>query len=165
MLACIPTNGSAGLKDTICNHFGSAPYFTLYDSDEDKVEIVQNRNVQHSHGTCHPMNQLTRYHLDCVVCSGMGRRAIEALSFEGIKVYQAPSERVSDAVDKLKGGGLSEMDAKTACRGHGQKGGFTHGLAAGRGAGRGQRGAGQGRGDRQGLGRSDGFTGRRGRNE
>jgi predicted Fe-Mo cluster-binding NifX family protein len=138
MLACIPTNGNAGLGDTVCDHFGSAPYFTLYNSDDDNLEIIENRNAHHSHGTCHPLNHLTRYRLNGVICAGMGRRAIEALSVEGIKVYRAPSRYVGEVVAKLKTGELTEMDARTACRGHGQKGAPVLGPSEGRGAGYGQ---------------------------
>jgi predicted Fe-Mo cluster-binding NifX family protein len=120
MLACIPTKGNAGLEDTVFEHFGSAPYFTLYDSNSDEVKIVENRNAHHSHGTCHPMVQLARHRIDCVVCSGMGMRAINALNAEGIRVYQADSGSVGQVIGKIKEGSLPEIDPRTACRGHGQ---------------------------------------------
>jgi predicted Fe-Mo cluster-binding NifX family protein len=85
MLTCIPTKGPDGLDDTISDHFGSAPFFTIYDTDSDQITIVENRNAHHDHGTCHPMNQLAKHDIDCVACVGMGRRAIEALNSEGIK--------------------------------------------------------------------------------
>lgn len=157
MLACIPTKGNAGLEDTVHDHFGSAPYFTLYDSESDKITVLENRNAHHSHGTCHPMNQLARYHIGCVVCSGMGRRAIEALNSEGIKIYQANVEKVSQVVEALKAGGLTEMDPATACHGHGQMMAGRHGQAAGpfRDSMRGS-GFGQGRGPSGGFGRKRG---------
>lgn len=143
MLACIPTNGDTGLEDTVSDHFGSARYFTLYDSQTGELKTVKNRNAHHSHGTCHPMNQLAKYHIDCVVCSGMGRRAIEALSMEGIKVYEAHSKSVGQIVNKIKANELTEIDPAKACRGHGQRAGFIHGsrtFGPGRGAGFGQAG-------------------------
>jgi predicted Fe-Mo cluster-binding NifX family protein len=138
----------------VFEHFGSAPYFTLYDSANDEVKVVQNRNSHHSHGTCHPMAQLARHKIDCVVCSGMGMRAINALNAEGVKVYQAASGTVGEVIGKIKGGDLPEMDPRTACRGHGQTGGCGHGQAAveDRDHGR-QRGAGHGQGGRKGRGR------------
>ena len=143
MLVCVPTNGNAGLQDTVSDHFGSAPFFTLYDSATEKLEIVENRNAHHDHGTCHPMNQLTKYHIESVVCYGMGRRAIEALSVEGIKVYQSKSEKVEQIIEEIKTGNLAEIDPAKACRGHGQGVGFLHGAPnpePGRGAGFGQAG-------------------------
>lgn len=150
MLACIPTNGSAGLEDTVSDHFGSASSFTLFDSETGEVTVLENRNAHHSHGTCHPMIQLARYKIDCIVCSGMGRRAIEALTSEGIKIYQSESDKVSEAVEKIREGNLTEIDPAKACRGHGQSAGIAggeSGPAHGRGAGFGQGGCrSQGRG-------------------
>jgi predicted Fe-Mo cluster-binding NifX family protein len=129
MLACIPTRGNAGREDTVFDHFGSAPYFTLYNSETDEVTVLENRNEHHSHGTCHPMAQLTRYRINCVICSGMGRRAIEVLNSEGIKIYHSPSSSVGEIIAKLKTEDLVEMDPLTACRGHGQG----HGMGMGHG--------------------------------
>jgi len=143
MLVCIPTNGNAGREDTVSDHFGSAAYFTLYDSASNELKTVENRNAHHSHGTCHPMNQLMKYHIDCVVCSGMGRRAIEALSTEGIKVYQSGAETVGQIIEEINAGNMTEIDPAKACRGHGQISGITQAdldSVPGRGAGFGQRG-------------------------
>ena len=35
MLACIPTKGKNGIEDKVSDHFGSAPYFTLFDTDSE----------------------------------------------------------------------------------------------------------------------------------
>lgn len=147
MLVCIPTNGNTGLEDAVCNHFGSAGFFTLYDSDTGELNIIENRNAHHDHGTCHPMNQLAKHHIDCVVCSGMGRRAIEALNSEGIEIYKSNSVKVGEVIEQIKSGDLEKMDPAKACRGHGQKAGFAHGGDFGPVAGQGiLRGSGYGRG-------------------
>jgi predicted Fe-Mo cluster-binding NifX family protein len=143
MLACIPTNGNAGLDDTVNEHFGSTPYFTLYDTETDELKVVENRNSHHSHGTCHPINQLMKYRIDCIVCAGMGRRAIEALSTEGIKVYRSDTPGVRTLIDKIKAEELNEIYPAKACRGHGQRAGLTTDVAGaeqGRGAGHGRGG-------------------------
>jgi predicted Fe-Mo cluster-binding NifX family protein len=67
------------------------------------------------------MNQLARYNIDCVVCTGMGRRAIEALNSEGIKIYEVNVTEVQKVVDKLETNSLIEMDPLRACHGHGQR--------------------------------------------
>ena len=147
-MACIPTQGNRGVDDTVFDHFGSAPFFTLYDSATGQTEVLDNRNAHHSHGTCHPLNQLAKYHIDCVVCAGMGRRAIEALGAEGIRVYQSPVTTVGKIIEKLKADQLSLIDPTKACRGHGQQGGCGHqtGPEPGRGGGFGQNGGGRGQG-------------------
>jgi hypothetical protein len=122
------------------------------------------------------MNQLGRYRVDCIVCGGMGRRAIEALGAEGVKVYMADGKTVLETVEKMKSSGLAEIDPAKACRGHGQQpGGCAHGpftaddvraqpgrgagfgLGAGRDSGFTQAGGfGQGSGPGQGGGRGQG---------
>jgi predicted Fe-Mo cluster-binding NifX family protein len=158
MLACIPTRGNAGLEDAVSDHFGSTPFFTLYDTETDELTVIPNRNAHHDHGTCHPMNQLAKYHINCVVCSGMGRRAIEALNTEGITVYQSEPTIVGEVVKKIKAGSLTEIDPAKACRGHGQRFGSieeVHGVTQGRGAGYGGcRRQGQDSGGRHGRGRN-----------
>lgn len=127
MLACIPTKGDAGLNDTVNDHFGSAACFTLINTDTDEITVLNNSNAQHVHGNCHPLNQLAKYNIDCIVCKGMGRRAIEALNREGIKIYQAKTDNIQEVVSLIKSGGLSEIDPATACMGHGQgKSGCAH---------------------------------------
>ncbi len=153
MLLCIPTNGDAGLEDTVCDHFGSASFFTMYNSETEEVSVIKNRNAHHSHGTCHPMNQLASYKIDGVVCGGMGRRAIEALNSEGVKIYQADSRQVRQVIDQIKSGTLVEMDPSKACRGHGQKGiDLQAGLHRHGAGGAGGRGSGSGPGGRHGHG-------------
>ena len=159
MLACIPTKGNAGLQDAVSDHFGSTPFFTLCDTDTNEVTVVENRNAHHDHGTCHPMNQLAKHKIDCVVCGGMGRRAVEALSTEGVKVYLAKSATVQEIVEKIKAGDLAEIDPAKACRGHGQQGGGCAHVTAtlpetGRGSGHGQ-GPGRGLGAKRGKGQPD----------
>ncbi len=162
MLACIPTNGDAGLKDTVSEHFGSAAFFTLYNTDTEELTIVSNRNAHHDHGTCHPMNHLAKYKIDCVVCGGMGRRAVEALNSEGIKIYQSGPGAVEELIGLIKAGTLQEIDPAKACRGHGQGGGCSHGQSTG-----GLTGleGGRGSGHQQGLGGRHGRNGGGGKNQ
>ena len=136
MLVCIPTNGNAGMNESLSDHFGSAAYFTLYDKDSGEIQAVKNRNESHAHGTCHPMTQLARYHIDSIICSGIGRRAIEMLKKDGITVYQSDKKTVGEVVEQIKNNDLAEIDPATACKGHGQRQGFIHGpnTAAGPGS-------------------------------
>jgi len=143
MLVCIPTDGQVGVGDRVHEHFGSASSFTLYDSETDEVKVVENRNAHHSHGTCHPINQLAHHKIDCVVCAGMGRRAVEALNAEGIRICLAAGKMVDDVINQVKRDELSDIDPAKACRGHGQKAarsglGLSGGPSDGRGSGWGQ---------------------------
>jgi predicted Fe-Mo cluster-binding NifX family protein len=161
MLACIPTNGNAGLADTVSDHFGSAPYFTLVDSETGEVTVIENRDHHHRHGMCQPLAQLAGHNIDCVVCSGMGRRAVGGLKKAGIKVYNAGGENVGQVIDKIKSGELVEMSPADACRGHGSGAGHGHGRGQGCGhAGSGRAAGGQRQGQSRGQGGSGGGQGR-----
>jgi predicted Fe-Mo cluster-binding NifX family protein len=78
MKICIPTETDAGKKAKVYGHFGSAPYFTIYDTEKDDCETVDNSNQHHIHGTCHPVGALDSQRIDAVVCAGMGARRTEA---------------------------------------------------------------------------------------
>lgn len=119
MKICIPTTGNKGLTEKVYEHFGSAPFFTLVDTENSTVEVIDNTNQHHSHGACHPMQSLSGKGVTAVVTGGMGRRAIEMLNAGGVKVYRAAGETVDAVVKEYKNGGLQELSPDTACAGHG----------------------------------------------
>ena len=110
MLVCIPSNGADVDHDTVCRHFGSAPYFTLFDNEKDSIEVIENTNAHHSHGQCHPMSQLDPYHIDGVVCTGLGRRAAENLQQQGITIYRAKAGVIRNTIDQARENKLVAID-------------------------------------------------------
>lgn len=118
MKICIPTLGEKGLDEQVSEHFGSAPYFTIVDLNSNGVEIFNNGNQHHSHGGCHPMQFLNGKGIDSVVCGGMGRRAVELLNSDGIKVYLGNGNTVKTIVEEYKQGNLKELTVDCACGGH-----------------------------------------------
>lgn len=119
MRICIPTETDTGLKAQVHAHFGSAAYFTIYDTDREHIEIVGNANMHHSHGTCQPMNALGEKKIDVVVCQGMGSRAIQGLNNAGIKAYRVEDGTVSEIIRQFKLGSLQEITPENACSQHG----------------------------------------------
>jgi predicted Fe-Mo cluster-binding NifX family protein len=118
MRTCIPTDGDAGLEDRICDHFGSAPWFTIVDLESGEVTLLPNAKEAHEHGSCRPLDRLAGTGIESMVVRGMGRRAILSLSQAGIRVYRAETSSVREVVDALKAGRLPPMDADSACQGH-----------------------------------------------
>lgn len=119
MRLCIPTETNEGRNSQVYGHFGSAPYFTIYDTDKDSVEVVANNNQHHSHGTCHPMGVLNGKKINAVVCGGMGARAVQLLNDAGIKAYRADASTVEEIIKKLKDKKLEEITVENACAQHG----------------------------------------------
>ena len=118
MRICIPTETNEGKTAKTYGHFGSAPYFTIVDTEKDTVEIINNANQHHSHGMCQPMNALIGKKIDAVVTGGMGGRAVQKLNEGGIKAYRAIQGTVADIVNQFIKGGLEEITVTNACAQH-----------------------------------------------
>ena len=119
MKLCIPTETNEGKSAEVYGHFGSAPYFTIVDTEKDSVEIINNDNQHHSHGMCQPMNALVGKKIGAVVTGGMGGRAIQKLNEGGIKAYRTIPRTVTDIVSQFTKGGLEEITVQNACTQHG----------------------------------------------
>ena len=119
MRICIPTENKEGLNAKVHGHFGSAKYFTIYDTEKDTTTIIDNTNAHHSHGTCHPIGVLGTGSIDVVVCQGMGMRAVQKLNEANIKAYKAVAGNVSEIVKKYKDNELEELTVQNACAQHG----------------------------------------------
>ena len=118
MRICIPTENSSGTSANVYGHFGSAPYFTIYDTDKNTFEVIANPNEHHAHGTCHPMMTLREKNIDVVVCGGMGARAVQNLNKEGIKVYRATAGIVEEIIIQYEQGRFEEITIENACSQH-----------------------------------------------
>jgi len=118
MRICIPTTNDKGRLSELSDHFGSAPSFVIYDSDANTFQTVANSNAEHEHGTCHPMSNLHGLGIDAIVCKGIGRRALQRLHENGIKVYRADVHSVDEVARSLGQAKLEEISAQDACHGH-----------------------------------------------
>ena len=115
MRIAIPTH-SGGLDDLICEHFGRAPTFTIYDTETGEVEVIENR-TEHFGGFGRPPELLRSLGVDVVICCGMGVKAIALFKSYGIGVYVAPNGmRVRDAIERFLNGMLVEADESFGCR-------------------------------------------------
>jgi predicted Fe-Mo cluster-binding NifX family protein len=119
MRICIPTVTELGKAALVSGHFGSSPYFTVYDTATETVEVVENPDQHHAHGMCHPMSLLADKDIDMVVCGGMGARAIQKLNEGGIRVFRAVPGTVQELVAQQAQGRLEEMTPEDACQRHG----------------------------------------------
>jgi len=119
MRICIPTEDEAGLEATVCGHFGSAPLFSLLDTETAVVETLDNGNQHHVHGRCAPVEQLTGLGFDAVVVRGMGRNALARLSAAGIDVLITTGTTLREVLEEAKTGRLQRLDPESACHGHG----------------------------------------------
>jgi predicted Fe-Mo cluster-binding NifX family protein len=119
MRICIPTATAEGIKATAYEHFGSAPYFTIYDTAAKTAEVVGNGDQHHAHGMCHPLAMLEGRRIEAVVVAGIGARALQRLNEGGIRVYRTIPGTVEEISGKLETGELEEMTLENSCAGHG----------------------------------------------
>lgn len=118
MKICIPIIENDGLKSKVSAHFGSAPYFLIYDTGKEAFEVIDNNDSHHMHGMCHPLKTLDNKGINAVACAGMGARAVSKLNEDSIKAYRASAETVEELIKKFKEGELEEITVDTACIDH-----------------------------------------------
>jgi len=118
MKICIPTINAREQFSEVCEHFGSAPYFTIFDFTEDAYETVNNSDYDNRHGRCHPIENLKDRGIDCVVCEGLGRMALKKIKYSGNKVFRTDQSTVNDIVEDFSDIKLEEIDPENACRTH-----------------------------------------------
>ena len=146
MNICIPSQDDRGLESEVHDHFGSAPWFTIVNTENDQAKPVRNPSCHQSVGSCHHIDMLRAKNVAVVVSSGMGRRAWSSLSEAGITVLAAPAWGVKEIMAAVKEGDAPPLALESACSGgHEHHDGHGHGHGLGRGLGQG-RGHGHGHG-------------------
>jgi predicted Fe-Mo cluster-binding NifX family protein len=118
MKLCIPTTTKDGQNALVHEHFGSAPFFTIYDAATRATEVIDNFNEHHAHGMCQPLAALTGRNIDAIVCGGMGARAVQKFNEASIKVYRAVPGTVSDIARFFSEGDLEEITLANSCAHH-----------------------------------------------
>jgi len=119
MKICIPTLTAGGKDANVSEHFGSSPFFTIYDSANGAITATENSNQHHAHGTCHPVSALGETKVDAVICRGMGARAVQGLRQAGIRVYYCDAGTAGEALKHFEEKTLTELSSEGSCGGHG----------------------------------------------
>lgn len=119
MRICIPTENNKGLQSTVYGHFGSAPYFIIYDTENKIIEVINNNNDHHEHGQCNPLAALSDKNIDMLVTGGIGSRALQRLNSVGIKAFRAINEKtVLEVISRFSQNELPEITLNEACSHH-----------------------------------------------
>lgn len=125
MKIAFPTKENLGLESPIFNHFGSAPFFIVVDSETGKLDIIHNHDLNHQHGNCQPLVALGGTKVDAIVVGGIGGGALKKLMNEGITVFRAAEGTVSENMALYKSDKLPQFTMDQTCMGHG------HGIMGG----------------------------------
>uniref|UniRef100_A0A7C3REM6 Dinitrogenase iron-molybdenum cofactor biosynthesis protein n=1 Tax=Archaeoglobus fulgidus TaxID=2234 RepID=A0A7C3REM6_ARCFL len=105
------------MDDYVCEHFGKAESYTIYDTETGELRILRNTS-EHFGGVGHPPELIKSAGADVVICGGMGARAIAMFKSFGIKVYMGASGKVRDAIEQFRAGKLVEADEAMGCTNH-----------------------------------------------
>jgi len=106
MLVAVPTLGTKGMRDNVCDIFAKAPAFTfinIVDGEVKEVRVEENKASALKHGTGPiVMKNLKDKGVDMVIVSEVGPGAKTLLELSEIRIFMVESGmKVSGAVDKL----------------------------------------------------------------
>ncbi|MBU0970599.1 MAG: diguanylate cyclase [Proteobacteria bacterium] len=118
MKICFPVESDNGLESEIFGHFGSAPFFVVFDTTDKTPYTINNQDLGHVHGMCNPLKALNGKRVDAIVVGGIGGGAIHKLNEMGIAVYKALSGTIQENIGFFEQKQLSEMTLDHACGGH-----------------------------------------------
>ncbi len=119
MKICIPIETNKGKGSKVYGHFGSAPFFLIYDDKNNLYEVINNINNHHPHGMCHPMDLLKDKNISIIISGAIGFRALNMLNNAGIRVYKTSGITVEQVLEKIKNNQLEEITIDNACAQHG----------------------------------------------
>jgi predicted Fe-Mo cluster-binding NifX family protein len=126
MRVCFPVHQDEGIESTVYNHFGSAPAFVVVDTETSVIGMIKNKDQNHAHGACNPLQALDNQHIDAVVVGGIGAGALGKLNQSGIKVYRAQSRTIKENIALFASQSLTEFTPQGCCGGHSHGGTCAH---------------------------------------
>jgi predicted Fe-Mo cluster-binding NifX family protein len=130
MKIALPTMQDLGLDSPVYNHFGSAAFFVVVNTDDDHFDVQSNPDQNHEHGNCQPLAALGNTQVDVVVVGGIGGGALRKLMTKGIKIYRAEEGTVAHNLALFKADRLTAFTPEMTCGGHvvigDQPGGCNH---------------------------------------
>lgn len=121
MLIGIPSMGNRGLNETVGEHFGRVPFYTIINTESDEIRVIPNSS-EHMGGSGYPAELLSNEGVEAMICGGIGRRAISIFDDKGIRVYAGARGTIAETVEAFRSGKLSECGESGACEQHAFRG-------------------------------------------
>jgi predicted Fe-Mo cluster-binding NifX family protein len=122
MKIAFPTMQDLGLDAPVYNHFGSAAFFVIVNTQDESFVVQPNPDQDHEHGRCQPLAALGGTQVDAVVVGGIGGGALRKLAAGGVTAYRAEEGTVAHNLTRLKADGLTIFSVDMTCGGHVQIG-------------------------------------------
>ncbi len=119
MKIIVPLDEQAGQNSRMSEHFGSAPFFAVADSENSSFEIIPNTSMHHDHGQCTPAHFFSELGINVLLCNGIGAGAANKLQMMGIDIYMAAmSPTLETALTRFSQGALAKVTEEKTCHGH-----------------------------------------------
>ncbi len=100
MRILMPITDNKGEESTISEHFGHAPFFAIYDSEKENLEIINN-NLNHSDKNITPVDQIIVHNPDIVYVLEIGQRAISLFKEKGVKLRTGDFTKVREVLNNI----------------------------------------------------------------
>jgi predicted Fe-Mo cluster-binding NifX family protein len=118
MKVCIPIREDKGLESMAYNHFGTAPFFLIYDLEKEETKVIKNGDAEHAHGMCQPLKALGGEAVNSILVGGIGAGALMKLNNQGIKAFRAENTTVLENIKLLERNALEEFFINNSCNHH-----------------------------------------------
>ena len=108
----VPAASQEGLKATLAEHFGRAPYFTVVDlSDNGDIKNVKTvPNVgEHAGGMGYTHDHILGLQPNAIIVYGMGPRGLNTFQSAGVAVLRANAKTVGEVVAAYNEDQLQEI--------------------------------------------------------
>lgn len=114
MKICIPVTESKGLQSPFSAHYGSAPYFVIADTETKEHNVIAKGSEE---GQCGSFPFITQNNVSAIVCTGMGRRALENLNRSNVKAFipETICATAEDAIAAFNSKKYREMTTDSSC--------------------------------------------------
>lgn len=103
-LICLPVEADTGLKSVLGDHFRSAGYHFLYDTDSGDWEVVE--SPRYERGRCRSSGDLVRPKVASVLARGIGRHAYLSMMKQGVSIWMTHAQTVGEALHAWRSGFL-----------------------------------------------------------
>jgi predicted Fe-Mo cluster-binding NifX family protein len=107
----IPVEDEHGLEAHLAEHFGRAPFFTVFDFENGKISNIKTvpNTGEHFGGTGHPHENLLALKPSVIIARGMGPGGLQSFRNARVMVLKANADTVKEIVESFKQGKLTEL--------------------------------------------------------
>ena len=110
MRLLIAIEDNKGTDSRLSMHFGHCPFFAIYDTETEKLDIIENK-LDHSNQNITPVEQIIELEIDAVFSLGIGQRAISLFNEKGVKLKTGDFKVVKEVIKNID----SLRDLKDGC--------------------------------------------------